>query len=60
MWKNVLIVVLLGVLAAEVFLFHVDMLHLLGRIGMREVVIVLLVAGTVIGARAIRQAARRL
>jgi hypothetical protein len=59
-WKNVLIVVLLGLLAAEVFFFGRDMLHFFGRIGTREVVIVLLIAGTVIGARAIKQAARRL
>jgi hypothetical protein len=55
MWKNVLIVVLLGLFAVEVFFFG-----FLGRIGTREVVIVLLIAGTVLGARAIKQAARRL
>lgn len=60
MWKNALIVVLLGLLAAEVLFFGRDILHVLDRIGTREVVIVLLVAGTVLGARAIRQTARRL
>jgi hypothetical protein len=40
--------------------FGRDRLHFFGLIGIREVTIVLLIVGTVVLARAIRQAARRL
>jgi hypothetical protein len=60
MRKNVLTVALLGVLATELFFFKRDFLYFLGQVGTREVIIVLLVVGTVVTARAIKQAARRL
>ena len=60
MWKNVLIVVLLGVLGIELHFFGRDGVSVAGRIGIREITIVLLIAGAVVLARAIRHAARRL
>jgi hypothetical protein len=60
MWKNVLIVVLLGVFAGEVVLFGRDLLHFFGRIGIRELVIAALILGTVVTVRQLQQAAKRL
>ena len=60
MWKNVLIVGLLGVFAGELAFFGRDVLHVFGRIGTKEVVIALLIVGTVVTARQIKHAAKRL
>ena len=60
MWKNAQIVLLLGTLAAELIFLHTDLLRFLSRIGIREVVIVLVIAFTVGLTQAIRSAARRL
>jgi hypothetical protein len=60
MWKNVLIVVLLGVLAGDLAFFGRDFLHFWGRIGIREVTIVLLIVGTVVTIRQLKHAAKRL
>jgi hypothetical protein len=60
MWKNVLIVGLLGVFAGELAFFGKDSLHVFGRIGIRELTIVVLVVGTVVVARELRRAAKRL
>jgi hypothetical protein len=60
MWKNVLIVVLLGVFAGELVFFGRDLLHFFGRIGIREVVIVLLIVGTAVTTRQLKHAAKRL
>ncbi len=61
MSKNVLIAVLSGVFAAELFFFGGrDLLHLFSRIGIREITIVLLIVGATVLDRVIRQAARRL
>jgi hypothetical protein len=55
MWKNVVIVVLLGILAVELPFFGKDLLHLFGRTA--ELTIVLLAAGVVIS---LKQVAKRL
>jgi hypothetical protein len=62
MWKNVLIVGLLGVFAGELVFFGGDLLHFFGsiRIGIRELTIVVLIVGTVVVARELRRAAKRL
>ncbi|MDB6084877.1 MAG: hypothetical protein JWN43_2758 [Gammaproteobacteria bacterium] len=60
MWKNVLIVVLLGVLAVELAFFGTGLLHFFGRIGPRELAIVPLIVGTAVTARQLKHAARRL
>jgi hypothetical protein len=60
MWKNVLIVVLLGDFAGELVFFGRDLLHFFGRIGIREVVIVLLIMGTVVTTRQLGHAEKRL
>jgi hypothetical protein len=60
MWKNVLIVVLIGAFAGELVFFGRDLLHLFGRIGIREVVIALLILGTVVTVRQLQHAAKRL
>jgi hypothetical protein len=60
MWKNVLIVVLLGVLAVELAFFGRDLLYFFGRIGIRELAIVLLIVGTAVTARQLKHAAKRL
>jgi hypothetical protein len=56
MWKEPLILFLLGVL---VFLWP-DLMHLFDRVAMRDVVILLLVAGTIGAVSLIRHMARRL
>ena len=56
MWKEPLILFLLGVL---VFLWR-DLMHLFERVSIRDVVVVLLVAGTIGAITLIRQMARRL
>jgi hypothetical protein len=60
MWKNILIVVLLGVFAGELVFFGRDFLHVFGRIGIRELTIVLLIVGTLVTARQLKHAAKRL
>ncbi len=55
MWKNALIVVLLGVLGVELYFFGGDLVYFPGHIGIREVTIALLIVGTVVLARAIRR-----
>jgi hypothetical protein len=60
MWKNVMIVVLLGVLAGELAFFGRDFLRFFGRIGIREMTIALLIVGTVVTARQLKHAAKRL
>jgi hypothetical protein len=60
MWKNLLIVGLLGVLAGELPFFGRDLLHFFGRIGIRELTIVLLIVGTLVAARQLKHAAKRL
>lgn len=56
MWKEPLILFLIGVL---VFLWR-DLVHLFDRLAMRDVLIVLLVAGTIGAVSLIRHVARRL
>jgi multisubunit Na+/H+ antiporter MnhF subunit len=56
MWKNALLVVLLGVLA---FLWS-DLMQLFDRIAMRDVATVLLIVGTVGAVGFIRHVVRRL
>ena len=56
MWKEPLILFLLGVL---VFLWR-DLMHLFERVSIRDVVVVLLVAGTIGAVSLVRHMARRL
>jgi len=56
MWKNVLIMAALGVLA---FLWS-DLLRFFERIGTREVAILLIIAGTIAATRVIKHMAKRL
>jgi hypothetical protein len=59
MRRNALIVLLLGVLALGLIFLGRALLAFFAHIGTREVVIVLLIAGTVALVRLIRQMARR-
>jgi hypothetical protein len=51
---------LLGVLAVELAFFRRDLLYFFGRIGIRELAIVLLIVGMAVIARQLKHAAERL